>query len=111
MKNTRLLIETFIHIHFCKVTDEKRKKKEKANEKNRSPKWVLGILDEIHQLMTTIFLWVAMMMDLLLSVEDNGCWLLDAKQGLMYLAMNPVQQTVDCVLPFHPSRKKRKLLI
>jgi hypothetical protein len=60
--------------------------------------------------MTTIFLWVAMMMDLLLSVEDNGCWLLDAKQGSMYLAMNPVQQTVDCVLPFHPSRKKKKII-
>jgi hypothetical protein len=38
-----------------------------------------------------IFLWVGMMMDSLLIVEDNGCWLLDEKQNLMKLVMNLAQ--------------------
>jgi len=56
MRSKRLLIETFIHIHFCNVAEKRKRRREKAKETNRSPKRVLGILDEIHHLMIIIFL-------------------------------------------------------
>jgi hypothetical protein len=54
-KKYRLLNEVFIHIHFCKLADKKRKR-EKGREKNRSPRKVLGILDMMNHLKTMDFL-------------------------------------------------------
>ena len=68
-----------------------------------------GLFEKMHLLRIIIYHWmVVMMMDSLLSVEDNGCLSLDEKQKMMEIRMNLVQRIVDCELPFHPSTRQSK---